>query len=221
MFNSGLHQQTIDDNLNGVVLSLIEAEVVFQIYQFPIHSGPSEAMLDQFVHLLFEFTLSAPHDRGQHHDAVFGSQSHYSLDDLFRGLTGDGATAFGAMGSSNRGEQKTKIIINFSDCSDSGTWTAAGCLLLDRDGRAQPVDGVHVGALHLVQKLTSVSRKRLYVPPLAFRIDGVERQGRLARTAQAGNNGQRVTGDFDVYVLEIMLARAAHRDLGNSHEYRK
>ena len=58
-------------------------------------------MLDQLVHLLFEFTLATAHDRSQHHDAVFRSQSHHPLDDLLRRLTRDGPAAFGAMGRSD------------------------------------------------------------------------------------------------------------------------
>ena len=38
VLDSGLHQQAIDDDFDGVVLALVEREVVFQVDQFAIHA---------------------------------------------------------------------------------------------------------------------------------------------------------------------------------------
>ena len=40
--------------------------------------------------------------------------------------------------------------------------------------RAQAIDGVHVGTLHLVEKLAGVGRKRLHVTALALGVNRVE-----------------------------------------------
>src|SRR5437660_8690370 len=101
MLDSGLDQQTIDHYLDGVVLSFIEPEIILQIHQFAVDSGSGETVLNQFVHLLLEFTLATAHDWSKHHDAIFRSESHHALDDLLRGLTCDGSAAFGAMRSAD------------------------------------------------------------------------------------------------------------------------
>src|SRR3546814_3094572 len=43
------------------------------------------------------------------------------------------------------------------------------------------------------------------------------RQARFARPRQAGDDDQAVARQVDVDALQIMLARAAHRDVGETH----
>ena len=70
--------------------------------------------------------------------------------------------------------QQAQIVVNLSDCAYGGARAAAGSLLLDGDGGAEAVDGVHVGPFHLVKKLPGVGGERFHVAALAFGIDGVE-----------------------------------------------
>ena len=76
----------------------------------------------------------------------------------------------------------------------------------------QAVDRIDVRPLHLVQELARVGGQRLDVAPLAFGVDRVEGQRGLSRAAQTGDHGQRVPRNFDVDVLQIVLARAMHGD---------
>ena len=131
-------------------------------------------MLDELFHLFFEFAFAAPHDRRHDHDAVFGRERHDTLHDLFRRLAGDGLAAIRAVGHSDRGIKQAQVVVNFGDRADGRTRAAAGGFLLDRDGRAQPVNGVHVGALHLVKELAGVGGEGLDVTALALGVDGIE-----------------------------------------------
>jgi len=54
-----------------------------------------------------------------------------------------------------------------------------GFRLIDRDGRAQAVDLVDVGLLHLAKELASVRRQALDVAALALGVDRVEGEARL------------------------------------------
>ena len=90
-------------------------------------------------------------------------------------------------------------------------------LLVDRDGRAQPVDLVDVRLLHLAQELARVRAQALDVPALALGVDRVEREAALAAAAQARDDDQAVPRERDVDVLEVVLARAAHDDLILGH----
>ena len=89
--------------------------------------------------------------------------------------------------------------------------------MLDGDRGTQTVDGVYIGALHLVKELAGVGGKRLHVTALPLGVNGVEGQGGFAGSAESGDDSQGVTGNFNINVFEVMLARPAHRNLGNSH----
>jgi hypothetical protein len=52
---------------------------------------------------------------------------------------------------------------------------------------------------------------------LAFGIDRVEGERRFAGAGESGDDGQAVAWDFDADVLEVVLARPAHRDAVNCH----
>ena len=112
MFNAGLHQQAIDHDFNGVVLSLIEIDFIFKIDQFAIDTSPGEAVLDQLLHLFFELALAPTHNRSHDHDAIFRGQGHHSLDDLLGGLARDRPPAFRAMRNPYRGVEKAKVVID-------------------------------------------------------------------------------------------------------------
>ena len=70
---------------------------------------------------------------------------------------------------------------------------------------------VDVGLLHLLEELPGVGGERLDVAALALGVDGVEGERGLARAGQPGDDHQLVARDLDVDVLEVVLARAAHR----------
>ena len=72
MFDSGLYQQTIDDHLDGVVLALVEREIILKVHQFAIDTGAGKTVLDQFLHFFFELAFAAADNRRHDHDAVVG-----------------------------------------------------------------------------------------------------------------------------------------------------
>jgi len=86
----------------------------------------------------------------------------------------------------------------------------AGALLLDRDGRREPFDRVHVGLLHQPEELAGVGGERFHVTALPLGVDRVEREGRLPRSRQPRDDGQTVARDFDRDVFEVVLAGAAN-----------
>ena len=79
------------------------------------------------------------------------------------------------------GEQQAHVVVDLGDRADGGAGVARCALLVDRDGRRQPLDQVDVRLFHLSKELARVGRQRLDVTSLPFGVDGVEGQGRLAR----------------------------------------
>ena len=61
-----------------------------------------------------------------------------------------------------------------------------------------------VGLLHHLEELPRVGGERFDVPPLAFGVDGIEREGRFTRSADAGNDRQGIVRDFKINILEIV-----------------
>src|SRR5215469_10204291 len=110
------------------------------------------------------------------------------------------------------GEQQAQVVPDLSYGADGGTRVVRGALLVDRDRWREAVDVVDVGLVHLTQELARVGRKRLDVAPLALGEDRIEGEATLAGAGEAGDHDELVAGDGNVYVLEVVLARATHDD---------
>ena len=82
-------------------------------------------------------------------------------------------------------------------------------------------DEIDVGLLELVEELTRVGGERLDVAPLAFGVEGVEREGRLAGSADAGDHDQLVPRDRDVDVFQVVLAGTGDSDFVGGQGKRK
>ena len=144
-----------------------------------------------------------------------GLRGSDAFDDLLRGLAGDGAVAVGAVGLADGGPEQAEIVVDLGDGADGGAGGAGGGLLLDGDGGREAVDGVDVGALHLVEELAGVGGEGFDVASLTLGIDGVEGERGLAGAGEAGDDGEGVAGDGDGDVLEVVLAGTAHGDVGD------
>src|SRR5208282_1846728 len=71
---------------------------------------------------------------------------------------------------------------------------------------------VGVGLFDALEKLPRVSRERLHITPLAFRINRVEGKGRLARPRDTRHHGQLIVRNLKINVFEIVHTRAANRN---------
>src|SRR5208282_1844283 len=84
--------------------------------------------------------------------------------------------------------------------------------LPDGDGRRDSGDGIHVRLLDALQELPRVGGERFDVAPLAFGVYGVARQRAFAGAAHSGHYRQRVVGNVEADVLQVVDARAPHLD---------
>ena len=83
-------------------------------------------------------------------------------------------------------------------------------LLLEGNGRRQPVDGVDVGDGHLMEQAPRVGRHRFEVTPLRFGVEGAKGERGLARARHAREDDEGVAWYVDVHVLQVVLARPLH-----------
>ena len=115
--------------------------------------------------------------------------------------------------------QQAQVVVDLGDGADGGARVVRGRLLLDRDRRRQAFDVVDVGLLHHRQELPRVRGQRFDVAALAFGVQRVERERRLARARQSRDHDQLVARQVEVDVLEVVRAGAADLDLVCRHRW--
>ena len=180
--------------------------------QLAVHLHAREALGPQLLQLLAVLALAPADDRRHDHEAGALLHPHDLVDDLLGRLRGDRPPAVEAVRLADPRPQQAQVVVDLRDRPDRRPRVARRGLLVDRDRRRQPLDRVHVRLVHLPQELARVRAQRLHVPALALRVDRVERQRRLARAGQAGDDHQRVPRQRDRDVLEVVLAGAGDDD---------
>ena len=68
---------------------------------------------------------------------------------------------------------------------------------------------IEIGLLHHFQELPRIGGERFDVAALALGVDGVEGERGFAGAGEAGEHDELVARNFEIDVLEIVLARAA------------
>ncbi len=112
----------------------------------------------------------------QDHDPAAIGLLHDGVYDLLCCLLVDLTSTLRAMWLPYAGVKQAQIVVYLGHRANCRAWVAAGPLLVNGDGRAQPFDLVHVGLVHLAQKLPGIGRQRLHVATLPLGVDSVKSQ---------------------------------------------
>ena len=209
----------VDDDLDGVALVLVElGRRVGDVVHLAVHPDADEALPPGGVDDPVALGLAVLDERAEDEQPGALRQGQHLVDDLLDALALDGV-AGRAMRDADPREQQAQVVVDLGDRPDRGARVAASALLVDGDGRREPVDLVDVRLLHLAQELAGVGGQALDVAPLALGVDRVEGEAGLAGAAQAGDDDEPVAREGDRDVLEVVLARAAHDELilGHGH----
>ena len=206
------HDETVHHHVDPVVPPPIEPRFVLDGADLAVDPDPRQPPRPDGGQLLLELALAAAHDGRQDVDPPGRRPGHDRLDDALHRLRRDRAPARRTMRHADVGEQQAEIVVDLGDGPHRRARVRSGGALLDGDGGRQAVDLIDVRFFDLLEKLAGVGGKRLDVAPLAFRVEGVERQRRLAGTGQAGHDDQPVARDADVDVLQVVDARPADVD---------
>ena len=208
----GPHHDAVDHHVDVVLELLVERRRVGDLVELAVDLHALEAALHEVGELLAVLALAAAHHRRQQIEPRALGQRHHPVDHLRHGLAFDRQAGRGRIGHADARPQQPHVVVDLGDGADGRARVVRGGLLLDRDGGREAVDLVDVRLLHHLQELARIGRERFDVAALALGIDGVEGERGFARARQAGEHHQLVARDFDVDVLEIVLARAADRD---------
>ena len=84
------------------------------------------------------------------------------------------------MGLADAGEQQAKVVVNLGDRADRRAGILARGFLFYGDCRREAFNGVHVRLVHLLEELARVGGQAFHVSSLAFGIDSIESERRLA-----------------------------------------
>ena len=204
--------EAIDYHLDVVGVVLVELDVVGQLAHLAVDPHPGETLGHQTAEQLHVSALLAPHHGRQQLIAGALREGEDLVHHLIDGLGPDRAVALGAVGFARTAEEEPQVILNLRDRAHGGARIVAGGFLIDRDGRREPLDRIHIGFVHLTEELARVGGEALHVAALALGKNRVESERTLAAAAHAGEHHQAIAGDREIDVLEVVLAGAPYAD---------
>ena len=138
------------------------------------------------------------------------------LDGLVDALCSHRRVAFRTVHHTQPRRQHAKIVVHLRERADRRSRRAPGRPLLDRHRRGEPLNLFEHRFRHLPHKLPRIGRKALDIPPLPLGVERVEGERGFPRAAGAAADRHRAAGNIGIDRFEIVLRRAADRDLGRA-----
>ncbi|KAF1065941.1 MAG: hypothetical protein GAK45_02063 [Pseudomonas citronellolis] len=190
----GTHLETVHHHIDGVFLLLVELGQFVQLVELAVDPSADEALRAHLFEHRQVLALAFANHRGQQHQPSALRQRQHLVDHLADGLCLQRNVVIRATRNTHAGVQQAQVIVDLGDGAHGRTRVVRGGFLLDGNGRGKTFDGVHIGFFHHRQELPGVGRQRFHIASLAFGIERIEGQRRLARAGQAGDHDQLVTG---------------------------
>ncbi len=210
-----MQQQPVHDDVNVVLAVLRQAPDVGEVGDDAVHARADVSFRPGAPQDVGVLSLAAADHRGEDHHAppLGGGVLQHGPHDFLGGLLGDRPAALVTEGLAAARVEEAQEVVDLRGRRDGRARAGRPPALLDGDGRRQPLDGLHVRLLHLLEELAGVGREALDVAALPLGVDGVEGQRRLARAGDAGDDDHVVAWDLDGDVFQIVLSCAPHDDL--------
>ena len=203
---------TVDHDLDAVALVLVERRRLGDVDHLAIDPDADEALATGALEDPIALGLAVLDQRAEDEKARALGQGQDLVHDLLNALALD-RVAVRAVGMAGPGEQQAQVVVDLGHRADRGPRVARRALLVDRDRRAQAVDLVDVGLLHLAQELAGVGAQALDVAALTLGVDRVEGKAALAAPGQARDHHEPVTRERDRDVLQVVFAGTANDEL--------
>ena len=143
--------------------------------------------------------------RRQTEDMVHHIHHLVFLDQFARG---------GGVGLADAGVEEFQVFVDLGAGAHGGARVVRVHLLFDGDGGREARDAFHVGLVESAHELPCIGTQALHIAALPFGIQGVERQGRLARSRQASDDHQLVLRNLQTNAFQVVDLRVANGDIG-------
>ena len=195
------HDETIHDDLDGMLLVLLEGDLLIDIVDLAVDAHAHIALMADVREGFLVLALLPAHDL--RHDEQFRAlgQREDAVDHLVDGLLRDGLAALGAMRPPRPREEQAQVVVNLRYRTDRRARIVARRLLVDGDGRRQAINAVHIRLVHLPEELPRVGRQRLHIAPLPLRVDRIERERGFPRAGKPRDDDELVARDFHIDIL--------------------
>ena len=208
----------IDDDLDRMALVLVELGRVGDVDHLAVDPDADEALPPGPIEDAVALRLAVLDQRPEDEQPGTFRECEDLVDDLLDALTLD-RVAVGAVRDPDPREEQAQVVVDLRHGPDGRARIPRSTLLVDRDGRREPIDLVDVRFLHLTEELPSVGAQALDIAALTLGVDGVERQAGLAAPGQAGDDHEPIARERHVDVLEVVFARTAHDELILGHDW--
>jgi len=188
-----------------------------QLQELAVDAHPTEAPGGQVGQELLVGTLATADHRCDDLEPGALGQVEDPVDDLLRRLAHQPFAGLRAVRHADPGEQKTQIVVDLGDGADGRAGVAPRAFLVDRDGRAEPLDLIDVRFFHQTQELAGIGGERFDITALPFGVDCVEGQAAFAAAAEPGDDDQLVARDLQVNIFEVVFSRTPYYQFIQRH----
>ena len=148
--------QAVDDDGDVVLDLLLELGGVFESNDLAVDDRPREAHADVVADGVSERALLLLHDGCDQLIARALFEFHECVGDLLHRLALDAGAALRTVRDADACPEQSHVVVDLGDRSDCRTGVSVGRLLVDRDGWAQALDEVDIGAVDLPQELACI-----------------------------------------------------------------
>jgi hypothetical protein len=145
--------------LDGVLAAQVELRHSVDLGDLAVDAHPHEALAAQLLEHLHVLALAVLDHRRQQRERVPSGSLQHLVDHLAHGLGGKIHAVVRAARDAGARVQQAQVVVDLRDRADGRARVVRRRLLLDRDRRRQPLDGVHVRLLHHRQELPRVGRQ--------------------------------------------------------------
>ncbi len=146
----------VDHHLDVVLELLVERYRVAQVMQLTVDTDADVAEALRLVEHIAMLALAALHHRCRDEQARAFRQQHDLVGDLLDRLLADLASTVRAVRMPDARVHEPEVVVDLGDRTDGRTRIPARPLLIDRDRRAQPLDVIDIGFLHLPKELARI-----------------------------------------------------------------
>ncbi len=206
------HHEPVDDDRDRMPHLLVEVDRLLEQAVLAIDLHAREAVGAELLEQILVLALAGADDRRVDREPGALRERQHLLDDLLGRLARDLAPARGAVRAADACVEQAQVVVDLGDGANGRARVAGGRLLVDRDGRREPLDRVDVRLVHLAQELARVGRERLDVAALALGVERVEGQARFPGARKTGDDDQPLARQLDGDVAEVVLPRTSDDD---------
>jgi len=203
----------VDPDGYGVFLVLVQLRsLVVQPVEPVVDVNEIQTRLFEALELAFVPSLLALGDWREDFDFLFFKFGFERGGDFVRPLLGYRLVAYWAVRAADSSEQEPQVVVDFGYGPDGGTRVPGRGFLVNRDGRRQALNAVHIRLVHDAEELPGIGGEGFHIPALALGVERVKGERALPRPGETGYDGDFTSRYLDVDVLEVVLSCAFDDD---------